>query len=65
MWTKINHKVEGWVGSHLKYTIPPAIALTLLHRPFATRLDFYKIGWLILVRHALLGLTSFTKSRAF
>ncbi|KAF2679437.1 Lycopene beta-cyclase [Lentithecium fluviatile CBS 122367] len=34
---------------HLKYTIPPAIALTALYRPLSTRLDVYKIGFLITV----------------
>ncbi|KAI9755236.1 MAG: hypothetical protein M4579_004368 [Chaenotheca gracillima] len=32
---------------HLKYTIPPALALTALYRPLLTRLDLYKIGFLI------------------
>ncbi|CZT04881.1 probable geranylgeranyl-diphosphate geranylgeranyltransferase (AL-2) [Rhynchosporium graminicola] len=32
---------------HLKYTIPPGIALTLLYRPFFNRLDLYKIVFLI------------------
>ncbi|KAL2065472.1 hypothetical protein VTL71DRAFT_3142 [Oculimacula yallundae] len=32
---------------HLKYTIPPGIALTLLYRPFINRLDLYKIAFLI------------------
>ena len=35
---------------HLKYTIPPAIILTLIHCPFCTRLDLYKILFLISVR---------------
>lgn len=34
---------------HLKYTIPPAVILTLLYRPFFTRLDFYKLAFLITV----------------
>ncbi|MCJ1285905.1 hypothetical protein MMC26_005247 [Xylographa opegraphella] len=34
---------------HLFYTIPPAIALTLLYRPFLTRLDVYKILFLIII----------------
>ncbi|KAI9824353.1 MAG: hypothetical protein M1826_007375 [Phylliscum demangeonii] len=36
-------------ASHLKYTIPPAIVLTLLLRPLANRLDLYKILFLLLV----------------
>ncbi|TQS34399.1 hypothetical protein Golomagni_05220 [Golovinomyces magnicellulatus] len=35
--------------SHLKYTIPPGIALTLLCRPFFQRIDLYKIVFLISV----------------
>ncbi|KAI9784504.1 MAG: hypothetical protein M1816_000824 [Peltula sp. TS41687] len=31
---------------HLRYTIPPAVALTLIYRPFLSRLDLYKIAWL-------------------
>lgn len=32
---------------HLTYTIPPAIALTFLYRPFFNRIDLYKILFLI------------------
>ncbi|KAI9837938.1 MAG: hypothetical protein M1837_002646 [Sclerophora amabilis] len=32
---------------HLKYTIPPAIALTLLYRPLLTHLDVYKLCFLV------------------
>lgn len=32
---------------HLKYTIPPAIALTFFYRPFLNRLDTYKLLFLI------------------
>ncbi|KAH7317536.1 Squalene/phytoene synthase-domain-containing protein [Rhexocercosporidium sp. MPI-PUGE-AT-0058] len=32
---------------HLKYTIPPGIILTLLYRPFISRIDLYKIAFLI------------------
>ncbi|KAI9813863.1 MAG: hypothetical protein M1832_006075 [Thelocarpon impressellum] len=32
---------------HLKYTVPPAIALTLLYRPLCSRLDTYKILFLV------------------
>lgn len=32
---------------HLKYTIPPAIALTLLYHPLLSRTDVYKIAFLI------------------
>jgi len=32
---------------HLKYTIPPAIALTLLCRPLLSRTDLYKVAFLI------------------
>jgi 15-cis-phytoene synthase / lycopene beta-cyclase len=34
---------------HLKYTIPPAIALTFVYRPLCTRLDVYKVLFLISV----------------
>ncbi|KAF2877044.1 Lycopene beta-cyclase [Massariosphaeria phaeospora] len=34
---------------HVKYTIPPAILLTLFYRPLFTKLDAYKIGFLITV----------------
>lgn len=34
---------------HLKYTIPPAIVLTLLSRPLIARLDVYKIVFLITI----------------
>jgi 15-cis-phytoene synthase/lycopene beta-cyclase len=34
---------------HLKYTIPPALALTLLYRPFFNRIDVYKIVFLIII----------------
>jgi len=36
-------------ASHLKYTIPPAILLTWLYRPFVTKLDVYKVGFLVFV----------------
>lgn len=35
------------VSSHLKYTIPPAVVLTFLHRPLSTSIDLYKILFLI------------------
>ncbi|KAI2469705.1 Squalene/phytoene synthase-domain-containing protein [Annulohypoxylon bovei var. microspora] len=34
---------------HLKYTIPPAVLLTLISRPLLTKLDLYKTYTLILV----------------
>ncbi|RAR05542.1 terpenoid synthase [Stemphylium lycopersici] len=34
---------------HLKYTIPPAVLLTWLYRPFFTKLDAYKVIYLVLV----------------
>ncbi|KAI4713385.1 hypothetical protein J4E89_002365 [Alternaria sp. Ai002NY15] len=34
---------------HLKYTIPPAVLLTWLYRPFFTKLDVYKVVYLIVV----------------
>ncbi|KAF2727358.1 Lycopene beta-cyclase [Polyplosphaeria fusca] len=34
---------------HLKYTIPPAILLTLLYRPLFTRLDAYKVTFLVTI----------------
>ena len=37
------------VHSHLIYTIPPAVALTLCYRPLFTALEFYKILFLITV----------------
>lgn len=35
--------------SHLRYTLPPAIALTACYRPLCTPLDRYKILFLIVV----------------
>ena len=37
------------IARHLKYNIPPAIALTLLYRPFLNRIDVYKIFFLIAI----------------
>ena len=37
------------INSHLRYTIPPAIALTYGYRPLCTVLDVYKILFLIAV----------------
>ncbi|KAF2724707.1 terpenoid synthase [Polychaeton citri CBS 116435] len=34
---------------HLVYTIPPAIALSLLYAPLCTKLDLYKIAFLITI----------------
>ncbi|KAF2131972.1 terpenoid synthase [Dothidotthia symphoricarpi CBS 119687] len=34
---------------HVKYTIPPAVLLTLLYRPLFTKLDAYKVGFLVTV----------------
>ncbi|KAF8246616.1 Lycopene beta-cyclase [Wilcoxina mikolae CBS 423.85] len=34
---------------HLKYTIPPALLLTLLFRPLQTRLDTYRIAFLLTI----------------
>lgn len=34
---------------HLKFTIPPCLILTLLYRPLLTRLDLYKISFLVTV----------------
>ena len=36
-------------SSHLAFTIPPAIILTVILRPLLTRLDLYKIWFLITV----------------
>lgn len=36
-------------GSHIKYTIPPALALTILLRPLLARVDWYKILFLVSV----------------
>lgn len=38
------------VTSHVKYTIPPAVLLTLLYRPLWSKLDTYRVGFLITVR---------------
>ena len=38
--------------SHAKYTIPPAVLLTLLYRPLFTKLDVFKVVFLITVRDA-------------
>ena len=35
---------------HLIFTIPPAVVLTIILRPFATKIDLYKIIFLISVR---------------
>ncbi|KZZ99163.1 BcPHS1, phytoene synthase [Moelleriella libera RCEF 2490] len=34
---------------HLKYTIPPAIALTWLFKPIGTLTDAYRIAWLVVI----------------
>jgi len=34
---------------HLQYTIPPAIILTLLYKPLFSRLDVYRICFLVIV----------------
>jgi len=34
---------------HVKYTIPPGIILSLIYRPLSTKLDIYKIAFLITV----------------
>jgi len=41
------------VRSHLKFTIPPALFLTLLLRPLLNRTDVYKIAFLITVSRVL------------
>lgn len=33
---------------HVKYTIPPAVLLTVLYRPLLTKLDIYKLVFLVL-----------------
>jgi hypothetical protein len=44
-------------SSHAIYTIPPAIGLTLLYRPLITKLDVYKIVFLITVcRHFVVAI---------
>jgi len=45
-WTLDSRLTEA---RHLKYTVPPAILLTLVSRPLITRLDVYKILFLITV----------------
>jgi 15-cis-phytoene synthase/lycopene beta-cyclase len=37
------------ISRHLKYTIPPAIALTFCYRPLFARIDLYKIAFLITI----------------
>ena len=34
---------------HLKYTIPPPVVLTLCYRSFATKLDLYKVLFLVTI----------------
>ncbi|KAK8155188.1 Squalene/phytoene synthase-domain-containing protein [Phyllosticta citrichinensis] len=34
---------------HLKYTIPPAIVLSIAYRPLLTRLDLYRIAFLVVI----------------
>ncbi|KAI8937595.1 hypothetical protein NX059_005309 [Plenodomus lindquistii] len=34
---------------HLKYTIPPAVLLTLLYRPLFTKIDIYKVAFLVTI----------------
>ncbi|KAF2820032.1 Lycopene beta-cyclase [Ophiobolus disseminans] len=34
---------------HVKYTIPPAVLLTLLYRPLFTKLDVFKVSFLVTV----------------
>lgn len=34
---------------HIKYTIPPGILLTVFYRPLFTRLDAYKLVFLLTV----------------
>lgn len=34
---------------HLKYTIPPAVLLTLLYRPLFTKIDAYKVAFLVTI----------------
>ncbi|CAO2657692.1 Nn.00g038180.m01.CDS01 [Neocucurbitaria sp. VM-36] len=34
---------------HLKYTIPPAALLTLVYRPLFTKLDAYKVAFLVVI----------------
>lgn len=41
---------------HIKYTIPPAVALTFLYRPLLNRLDLYKIFFLVTVSMRLVPL---------
>lgn len=37
------------INSHLKYTIPPAVILSILYRPFFSKLDLYRLAFLITV----------------
>ena len=39
--------------SHLYYTVPPAVILSVLYRPLLTRLDVYKIIALIIVSRSM------------
>ena len=46
-WEPDEREEEAHGSSHLYYTIPPGIALTLLYRPLFTALDAYRILCLI------------------
>lgn len=46
------------VCSHLQYTIPPAVLLTLILTPLLTRVDAYKISFLITVRASVIATTN-------
>lgn len=45
-----NHLLSSLIRNrHAFYTIPPAIALSYLYRPLATKIDVYKVLFLITV----------------
>lgn len=49
---------SSWLTRHLKYTIPPSLALTILYRPLLTRLDVCKVILLITVSCLLCRFTT-------
>jgi 15-cis-phytoene synthase/lycopene beta-cyclase len=48
---------------HVKYTIPPAVLLSVLYRPLQTRLDTYRIVFLLAVSSTVLFQSTPTKIR--
>ena len=48
-WSCIGYLSLTKHTSHLKYTIPPAVLLTRLYRPLFTKIDAYKVAFLVIV----------------